>query len=197
VQEAARKGGQRAKPSAALKKFEETLRQYLHRLAEVKILDPACGSGNFLYVAINLLLDLEKQVIAFASTYNISLLPHVRPTQLLGIEINPFAQELAQVVIWIGGLQWMQQNGFIAPSDPVLEPFENIQNMDAILDLSDPANPKEPEWPAAEFESLLRRMRAPNRNHFGLVFDDPMLMISSTATAPNTDDDFLRFIYLL
>jgi len=150
VQEAARKGGQRAKPSAALKKFEETLRQYLHRLAEVKIPDPACGSGNFLYVAINLLLDLEKQVIAFASTYNISLLPHVRPTQLLGIEINPFAQELAQVVIWIGGLQWMQQNGFIAPSDPVLEPFENIQNMDAILDPSDPANPKEPEWPAAE-----------------------------------------------
>jgi len=85
----------------------------------IKILDPACGSGNFLYVAINLLLDLEKQVIAFASTYNISLLPHVRPTQLLGIEINPFAQELAQVVIWIGYLQWMQQNGFIAPSDPV------------------------------------------------------------------------------
>jgi len=58
---------------------------------------------------------------------------------------------LAQVVIWIGYLQWMQQNGFFAPSGPVLEPFENIQNMDAIVDLSDPANPKEPEWPAAKF----------------------------------------------
>jgi len=44
----------------------------------------------------------------------------------LGTEINPLAQQLAQVVIWIGYLQWMQQNGFIAPSDPVLEPFEYI-----------------------------------------------------------------------
>jgi hypothetical protein len=159
VQEAARKGlgkkpGRRptlAKESPERRKFAKMLLDFLHRLATVKILDPACGSGNFLYVAINLLLDLEKQVIAFASTYDFSWFPRVRPTQLLGIEINPFAQELAQVVIWIGYLQWMQQNGFVAPADPVLEPFENIQNMDAILDLSDPENPKEPEWPAAEF----------------------------------------------
>jgi len=79
------------------------------------------------------------------------LLPQVRPTQLHGIEINPFAQELAQVVIWIGYLQWMRDNGFSPPRSPVLEPIESIENRDAILDLSDPANPKEPSWPAAEF----------------------------------------------
>ncbi len=86
VQEAARakdKKGQTARPRKAI---EKTLTDFLARLAEVKILDPACGSGNFLYVAINLLLDLEKQVIAFASQYDFSWFPHVRPTQLLGIE---------------------------------------------------------------------------------------------------------------
>ncbi len=76
--------------------LEKALVAFLLRLATVKILDPACGSGNFLYVAINLLIDLEKQVIAFGSQYDFSWLPHVRPTQLLGIEINPFAQ----LVIW-------------------------------------------------------------------------------------------------
>src|SRR5205823_10582831 len=60
-------------------------------------------------------------------------------------------QQLAQVVIWIGYLQWLHHNGFRTPSDPVLEPIENIRLMDAILDLSDPQHPKEPHWPAAEF----------------------------------------------
>jgi hypothetical protein len=85
------------------------------------------------------------------SQHDFSWFPHVRPGQLAGIEINPYAQQLAQVVIWIGYLQWMHHNGFKAPSDPVLEPIENIRHMDAILDESDPENSKEPEWPAAEF----------------------------------------------
>ena len=82
------------------------------------ILDPACGSGNFLYVALNLLLDLEKEVIAYAAQHGITLFPSVRPTQLLGIEINAYAQELASVVIWIGYLQWMHDNGFTPPPTP-------------------------------------------------------------------------------
>ena len=139
------------KPSKALRDFERTLLDFVARLAEVKILDPACGSGNFLYVAINLLLDLEKEVIAYGANHDVSLLPHVRPTQLAGIEINPYAQQLAQVVIWIGYLQWMHYNGFSPPRDPVLEPIESIKLMDAILDLSDPEHPKEPEWPKADF----------------------------------------------
>jgi type II restriction/modification system DNA methylase subunit YeeA len=124
---------------------------FAERLHHVTVLDPACGSGNFLYVAINLLLDLEKEVISFAASHGLSMIPHVRPTQLAGIEINPYAQELASVVIWIGYLQWMHHNGFRMPTDPVLEPIETIRSMDAILDLSDPENPREPEWPEAEF----------------------------------------------
>ena len=131
--------------------FERLILEFDQRLAHVRILDPACGSGNFLYVAVNLLLDLEKEVIAYGANHGVSIVPHVRPTQLAGIEINPYAQQLAQVVIWIGYLQWMHHNGFSPPRDPVLEPIESIHLMDAILDLSDPENPKEPEWPEADF----------------------------------------------
>jgi hypothetical protein len=102
-------------------------------------------------VAINMLLDLEKEVVAYAAMRGLSIVPHVSPTQLHGLEINPYAQQLAQVVIWIGYLQWMHYNGFKMPDHPVLTPIETIRQMDAILDLSDPEHPKEPEWPEAEF----------------------------------------------
>lgn len=144
----------KAKPSkrrSPRDEFDHTLRSFVERLAHVTILDPACGSGNFLYVAIHLLLNLEKEVIAYGAMHGASMLPQVRPTQLAGIEINPYAHQLAQVAIWIGYLQWMHHNGFNPPRNPVLEPIETIRNMDAILDLSDPENPKEPEWPAADF----------------------------------------------
>jgi type II restriction/modification system DNA methylase subunit YeeA len=130
--------------------LEKLLQGFLERLAHVTVLDPACGSGNFLYVALNLLLDLERDVIGFAAKSSVSLLPLVRPTQLAGIEINPYAQELAQVVVWIGFLQWKYQHGFATPRHPVLDPVETIRRMDAILDLSDPAHPREPDWPAAD-----------------------------------------------
>jgi type II restriction/modification system DNA methylase subunit YeeA len=116
-----------------------------------KILDPACGSGNFLYVSIRLLLDLEKEVVTYSANHGSSYFPHVEPTQLLGIEINQYAHELAHAVVWIGYLQWMIQNGFGYPDDPILKPFDNIKHMDAIIDLSDPINLKEPDWPEAEF----------------------------------------------
>lgn len=132
------------------KQHDRLVQEFVERLAHVRVLDPACGSGNFLYVAIQLLLDLEKEVIAFAAVRGLSLVPHVRPTQLYGIEINPYAQQLAQVVIWIGYLQWMRHNGFAAPRNPVLEPIESIRLMDAILDLSNPAKPTEPDWPEAD-----------------------------------------------
>ncbi|HQU43786.1 MAG TPA: hypothetical protein PK867_13300, partial [Pirellulales bacterium] len=104
-----------SKDSKPRKDHDRLLQDFVERLAHVSILDPACGSGNFLYVAINLLLDLEKEVITYAAGHGTSLLPQVRPTQLHGIEINPVAQQLAQVVIWIGYLQWKHDNGFPAP----------------------------------------------------------------------------------
>lgn len=138
------------KATKARRELDKILRHFVERLAAIDVLDPACGSGNFLYVAITLLLDLEKEVIAKAASYGTTLLPQVRPTQLHGLEINTYAAELAQVVIWIGYLQWMHSNGFVPPRDPILEPLQTIRNTDAIIDLSDPDNPKEPEWPAAD-----------------------------------------------
>ena len=138
------------KAAKARKQLDKILRDFVERIAAVKILDPACGSGNFLYVAITLLLDLEKAVIAKAASYGTTLLPQVRPSQLHGLEINPYAAELAQVVIWIGYLQWIHFNGFNAERDPILESIQTIRNTDAIIDLKDPANPKETEWPEVD-----------------------------------------------
>ncbi len=67
------------------------------------MLDPACGSGNFLYVTLQKLKDLEKEVILFAMDNGLGgFLPLVGPWQLYGIEINPYAYDLAQMTVWIG-----------------------------------------------------------------------------------------------
>ncbi|MFO0812218.1 MAG: type IIL restriction-modification enzyme MmeI [Gemmatales bacterium] len=141
---------QKARKSAR-KSFDAHMQDFHHRLTEVSVLDPACGSGNFLYVALNLLMNLEKEVIAFAVDHGVSFYPLVKPTQLHGIEINPYAQQLAQVVIWIGYLQWMHQNLFEVNKNPILSPVDTIECKDAILDLSNPERPKEPVWPKADY----------------------------------------------
>jgi len=146
-----------AKTAPTRRKADDAINHLLQgfdqRLASVRILDPACGSGNFLYVAIQALLSLEKEVITFAARPEVAqpFIPRVRPTQLHGIELSPYAAELAQVVTWIGYLQWMRDNGFVAPRDPILEPLQSIENRDAILELSDPPHPQPARWPEADF----------------------------------------------
>jgi hypothetical protein len=128
------------------------VRGYLERLAHLKVLDPACGSGNFLYVTLQKLKDLEKEVLIYAGDHQLgSFFGQVGPWQFYGIEVNPYAFELAQTTLWIGYLQWIQANGFGVPAEPILREMDNFRNMDAILDLSDPSNPKEPVWPEADF----------------------------------------------
>jgi restriction-modification enzyme MmeI-like protein len=128
------------------------LRNFHERLAHIKVLDPACGSGNFLYVTLQKLKDLEKEVLVYGGDNQLgSFLPQVGPWQFYGIEINPYAFELAQTTLWIGYLQWIQANGFGVPAEPILREMDSFKNMDAILDLSDPEHPKEPEWPEVDF----------------------------------------------
>ena len=128
------------------------LRQFQERLAGVTVLDPACGSGNFLYLALRGLLDLEKRVIDYAAMQEWhGLAPTVSPNQMHGLEINPYAAELARTALWIGYIQWHQSNGFPYTQNPILTPLDTIRLTDAILDLSDPEHPAEPEWPPAEF----------------------------------------------
>ena len=128
------------------------LEEFQQRLAGVKVLDAACGSGNFLYLALRSLLDLEKTAIDFGASLGwLELRPTVKPDQMLGLEINHYATELARTSLWIGYIQWHQSNGFPYDHSPILTSLDTIHQTDAILDLSDPNNPKEPEWPVAEF----------------------------------------------
>ena len=136
----------------ALAKAAARLSALLDRLGSVTVLDPACGSGNFLYVSLAMLKELEQKVIAFAAERHIlDLAPKVHPRQLYGIEIDPYAHELASIVVWIGYLQWKWRNGVPFTTEvPILQPLDNVQRRDAILDLSDSKSPREPEWPEAD-----------------------------------------------
>ncbi len=145
-----------AKPlgAAAMRKAkseaDSILHEFLIRLRSVKILDPACGSGNFLYVALLRLKDLEKEAaVIFPSEHGMdSYLPGVSPSQLYGIEINAYAHDLAQMTVWIGWLQWIRANGFGFPADPILKPLtDNIRRMDAIL----APDGSEPDWPKVDY----------------------------------------------
>ena len=136
----------------AVGKATAKLTSFLDRLGSISVFDPACGSGNFLYVSLAMLKELEQKVIAFAAERHIlDLAPKVHPRQLYGIEIDPYAHELASIVVWIGYLQWKWRNGVSFTTEiPILQPLDNFQHCDAILDLSDAKNLREPEWPDAE-----------------------------------------------
>ena len=102
--------------------------------ARFRVLDPACGSGNFLYLALQTLKDLEHRAGIEAEALGLPReFPRVGPEQLLGIEINPYAAELARVSVWIGEIQWMQRNGFGIARNPILRPLDTIECRDAIL----------------------------------------------------------------
>jgi hypothetical protein len=75
----------------------------------------------------------------------------VHPSQLYGLETNVYAHELASVVVWIGYLQWLNDNGIGWPTEPILRKLDNIQNRDAILIHDTEGKPMEPVWPEAEF----------------------------------------------
>ena len=142
----------RHQAEGAVDTAQAALEQFRRRLFTVTVLDPACGSGNFLYIALRALLDLEKEVITYAAAQGWNdLTPRVKPDQMLGLEINPYAVELARTALWIGYIQWHRLNGFPYNQQPILTPLNTIRQADAILDLSDPENPADPQWPAAEF----------------------------------------------
>ena len=120
---------------------------FLAWLRAFRVLDPACGSGNFLYVALQVLKDLEHQAGVEAEALGLQReFPQVGPETMLGIEINPYAAELARVSVWIGHIQWTRRHGYAAPSNPVLQPLETIECRDAILT----PDGKIAEWPKAD-----------------------------------------------
>src|SRR5690606_30813511 len=122
------------------------MRAFHHRLCTVRVLDPACGSGNFLYVTLEHLKRLEGEVLNALDEIgyrqgglaidgertDATRAETVDPHQLLGIELNPRAAAIAEVVLWIGYLQWhFRTQGDVQPPQPVVRDFRNIENRDA------------------------------------------------------------------
>jgi len=111
---------------------------FLDRLRAVRVLDPACGSGNFLYVTLEHMKRLESEVVATAKTYGAyqPKLQDVDPHQFLGLEINPRAAHIAEMVLWIGYWQWFYRTHgkMDEPPEPIIRSFQNIECRDAVLE---------------------------------------------------------------
>jgi len=111
---------------------------FLDRLHEIRVLDPACGSGNFLYVTLEHMKRLESEVLATAKLYGAyhGKLKDVDPHQFLGLEINPRAAHIAEMVLWIGYWQWYYRthDKLAVPPEPIIRSFHNIECRDAVLE---------------------------------------------------------------
>lgn len=120
---------------AAQKKARALVEAFLGGLMRTRVLDPACGTGNFLYVSMELLKALEAEVVeALVGLGGAAPLIGVNPEQFLGIEVNPRAASVAELVLWIGYLQlYAREHGKASPPEPILRAFHNIENRDAVL----------------------------------------------------------------
>ncbi len=133
---------------AAQAKAEAGRDAFIDRLAALRILDPACGSGNFLYLALQTVKDIEYQAILDSEVLGLGrVMPRVGPEILHGIEINPFAAELARTTIWIGDIQWRVRNAISQHPRPILRKLDTIECRDALLT----ADGNEAEWPEADY----------------------------------------------
>ena len=141
------------KVEADQRNAQKHLQKFLRWLGELKVLDPACGSGNFLYVVLALFHDIEMEVVRWAAHRGINgLKPTVHPRQLFGIEIDIYAHQLASVVVWIGHIQQELRAGAnVRDRQPILEPLDNVALRDAIVAESEDGSPVPANWPEADF----------------------------------------------
>jgi type II restriction/modification system DNA methylase subunit YeeA len=131
---------------------EEVRSRYLERLRTVTILDPACGSGNFLYLALQAVKDLELRANLECEALGLQpRAPVVGPEIVHGLEINPLAAELARTTIWIGDIQWGIRNGIYARPEPILRALDSIECRDALVTKNADGSYEESQWPRAEF----------------------------------------------
>jgi hypothetical protein len=123
------------------KKAVAEIKKFHHKLVNIRVLDPACGSGNFLYVTLEHLKRIEGEVFDMLDALGERQIVlemsggTVDPHQLLGIEVNPRAAAIAELVLWIGTLQWHFRNGGnVNPPQPIIRNFHNIECRDALIE---------------------------------------------------------------
>ena len=167
------------------------VRRFHLRLCTMRVLDPACGTGSFLYVAMGMLKELEGEVLGVLSELGdsqglLNLASHsVSPEQFLGIEKNRYAAWIAQMVLWIGHLQWhFRTFGDASPSEPILKDAGSIQHGDAIL-----------AWDKIEFDREATALRARRIGPIDGLFDadDGREVLRNVNPRPATwpDADFI------
>ncbi|PYE37487.1 type II restriction/modification system DNA methylase subunit YeeA [Rhizobium sp. PP-F2F-G38] len=145
----------RQKTEGREKQAIASVQAFHDRLCNLRILDPACGTANFLYVSLELMKTLESDVLEALNDLGGQEALHgleshtVDPHQFLGLEVNPRAAAIAELVLWIGHLQLHFRNNGGIPSEPILKAFHNIRCMDAVLVSLD--DPRPPDWPDADY----------------------------------------------
>ena len=150
------------------------VRAFHAKLCAIRVLDPACGTGNFLHLSLELMKRLEGEVLEalleIGGQESIGWLGKetVGPHQFLGIELNPRAAAITELVIWLGYLQWhFRTKGNAMPPEPVMEDYENVKHIDAVLTWDGWPNPqvevkdgkrvlafpnaRRPDWPEADY----------------------------------------------
>lgn len=124
------------------------------RLSQITVFDPACGSGNFLYLALQELKDLDHKIGIEAERMGLEReLLLVGPRNMCGFDIDDYGVRLARATIWIGQIQWMYKNGYGRPGEPILPPLETIECRDALIEKTHENEEewKEANWPRADF----------------------------------------------
>ncbi len=176
--EAVQSAAEQARSEKHVEEAVEIVSTFHTQLTRTRVLDPACGTGNFLYVTLELMKTLEAEVLqvlgalqAEAGQKSDLLRRDILPSQFYGLELNPRAAAIAELVIWIGYLQFLYRNGDISTRDPVLEDFGAINPVASRRRKTDPCidavllhdgdiiggdgtaypNPRLPPWPEAEF----------------------------------------------
>ncbi|NGN42559.1 class I SAM-dependent DNA methyltransferase [Mesorhizobium sp. CGMCC 1.15528] len=175
--QAALKQAEAEKDTGNDKRAIRIVEAFHRQLRQTRVLDPACGTGNFLYVSLELMKRLEGEVLEMLARLGVPESlgledERVDPHQFLGLELNPRAAAIAELVVWIGYLQQHYKTNSGHPGEPILKAFRNINfgrkdGYDAVLTwdgypmprvlMKDGAcietcpNARRPEWPAAEF----------------------------------------------
>lgn len=125
-----------SKKAADKKRAIARVRQFHEWLRGLRFLDPACGSGNFLYVTMHTVKRIEVEVLNELADLTGALelrYQEVDPSQFWGIEVKPWAREIAELTLWIGFHQFWRQHHAVQPEEPLLRDTGTLENRDAIL----------------------------------------------------------------